>query len=99
MMLGIHTTSIQVVLLTSPTATAASHLVSKQNIGKLSDSKFSHLSPVSLIPSINLYFRTYSRIFVKIRNGSNIVFKVMGETDKLKISCWTPFNLRYSFTV
>jgi hypothetical protein len=45
-------------LLTSPTATAASHLVSKQNIGKLSDSKFfSFIAGIRLLSNIIATFR------------------------------------------
>jgi hypothetical protein len=36
---------------------------------KLPLSKIFHLSPVSLTPVINLYFRIAPRILVKIRNG------------------------------
>jgi hypothetical protein len=59
-------------------ATATQYVASKQNMETL---KFSHLSPGSLTPFINLYIRICSRIFVKIRNCSYRVFMVMEETD------------------
>jgi hypothetical protein len=54
---------------------------------KLSASKFSHLSPVSLTPVIviNLYFRISLRIFVKIRSGSNRVFTPFRAIGKTKM--------------
>jgi hypothetical protein len=46
-----------------------------------------------------LYMTFYSQIFVKIWNGSNRVFRTMGETDlwrkqKLKILCQAPFKIK-----
>ncbi len=58
---------------------------------------FSHLLPVSLTTVINLYFRIYSQIFIKNFNGSNRVFRGMGDSDLWKeieteISCQISFN-------
>jgi hypothetical protein len=56
-----------------------------------------HLSPVSLTTVINLYFRIFQRIFVKIRNGPRGILRGRGiliyeKSLKSKFSCQNPIN-------
>jgi hypothetical protein len=50
---------------------------------KLSVSKLFSFFAGVVAPVINLYIRIYLQILVKISNGSNRVFRAMGETVPL----------------
>ncbi len=57
---------------------------------------------MSLTPLININLRIFQRIFEKIRNGPNGIFRCPRDTDlwknlKAKISCQTPFKGIYSY--
>ncbi len=75
---------------------------SQINIKKCISYKYSHISPLSLTPAINPYFRISLQIFVNIREGLCWILRGLEKTGllknlKSKISCQGPFKCTFFF--